>query len=75
MIKLTQLSDNTTDMSKEKKKSCLWSLDAMKRTVTAVEEGNELREAAMMFNVPVESLRRKVNGDIPMRSDRGLNLF
>ena len=47
----------------------------MKRTVTAVEEGNELREAAMMFNVPVESLRRKVNGDIPMRSDRGLNLF
>jgi hypothetical protein len=54
-------------MSKEKtqeKKRCLWSLDAMKRAVKAVEEGNGLREAARMFNVPVESLRRRVNGDI-----------
>jgi hypothetical protein len=52
-------------MSKEKtqeKKRCLWSLDAMKR---AVEEGNGLREAARMFNVLAESLRRRVNGDSP----------
>ena len=48
-------------MSKEKKRG-LWSLDAMKSAVKAVEEGNG--KVARMFNVPVETLRRRVKGDV-----------
>ena len=57
-------------MSKEKKR-CLWLVDAMKHAVRAVEEGSGLREAGRMFNVPVETLRRRVNGDIPIECRPG----
>lgn len=57
-------------MSKEKKRG-LWSLEAMKSAVKAVEEGNGLREAARMFNVLVETLHRRVAGEVPIQCRPG----
>lgn len=43
----------------------------MKNAVKAVEEGNRLREAARMFNVPVGTLRRRVTGAVPIQCRTG----
>ena len=56
-------------MSKEKRG--LWSLEVMKSAVKAVEKGNGLREAARMLNVPVETLRRRVAGEVPIQCRPG----
>ena len=58
------------EMSKQRKRG-LWSIEAMKSAIKAVEEGNGLREAARMFNVPVETLRRRVTGVVPIQCRPG----
>ena len=42
----------------------LWSDESMKAAVQSVEEGHGLREASRLFNVPVETLRRRVTGKV-----------
>lgn len=46
------------------KKRKLWSDESMHEAVDSVAEGKGLREAARMYNVPVETLRRRVNGTV-----------
>ena len=43
-----------------------WSQKRMKSAVIAVQEGNGLRSAARMFDVPLETLRRRVIGSVPL---------
>ena len=38
----------------------------MKSAVIAVQEGNGLRSAARMLDVPLETLRRRVIGSVPL---------
>ncbi len=42
----------------------LWSMESMKETLDFVEGGGGLREAARTYNVPVETLRRRVTGAV-----------
>ena len=42
----------------------LWSDESMKAAVQSVEEGHGLREASRLYNVPVETLRRRVTGKV-----------
>ena len=42
----------------------LWSDQAMSEAVDYVASGKGLREAARFYNVPVETLRRRVNGTV-----------
>ena len=42
----------------------LWSDESMAAAVQSVQEGKGLREAAKLYNVPVESLRRRVLGTV-----------
>lgn len=42
----------------------LWSDENMAAAVLSVQEGKGLREAAKLYNVPVESLRRRVLGTV-----------
>ena len=42
----------------------LWSDESMAAAMQSVEEGKGLREAARLYNVPVESLRRRVLGTV-----------
>ena len=44
----------------------LWQEDAMKEAVAFVQDGNSLRRAARLYNVPVETLRRRVNGMVTL---------
>ena len=53
------------------KRRGLWSLEAMRSAVKAVEEGNGLRESARMFNVPVKTLHRRVTGSVPVKCRPG----
>jgi len=41
-----------------------WSTESMLAAVEKVGDGMGLREAARLFNVPVETLRRRVNGTV-----------
>ena len=43
-----------------------WSQESMYAAVKAVNEGNGLRETARLFNLPVESLRRRIIGAVPI---------
>ena len=50
----------------------LWSQDAMKEAVLSVSErGKGLREASRMYNVPVETLRRRVTGAVEIECKPG----
>ena len=50
----------------------LWSQDAMKEAVLSVSEGGKgLREASRMYNVPVETLRRRVTGAVEIECKPG----
>ena len=49
-------------LSKPKRK--LWSSESMAGAVEGYQRGLGLREAARLYNVPVESLRRRVNGTV-----------
>ena len=45
----------------------LWSPESMHEAVLCVKEGNEsLREASRLYNVPLETLRRRVTGAVEM---------
>ena len=50
--------------SNPKEKRKLWSGESMLAAVKQVESGMGLREAARLYNVPCESLRRRVNGTV-----------
>ena len=43
-----------------------WSQKRMKYAVIVVQEGNGLRSAARMFDVPLETLQRRVIGSVPL---------
>jgi len=49
-------------MSKAKRKQ--WSAESMVAAIQAVEEGKGLREAARLYNLPVETLRRRITGTV-----------
>ena len=50
----------------------LWSDQAMVEAVECVASGKKLREAARLYNVPVETLRRRVNGTVKIECKPGL---
>ena len=51
-------------LSKPKRK--LWSNESMAAAVKSVREGMGLRESARQYNVPVETLRRRVVGSVDL---------
>ena len=54
-------------MSQLKQKRKLWSSESMEAAVKSVKDGGKgLREASRLYNVPVESLRRRVTGMVDM---------
>ena len=54
------------------KRKC-WSQQAMEQAVAYVgSDENGLREAARLYNVPVETLRRRVKGFVPVECRPGL---
>jgi hypothetical protein len=50
-------------MSQKRK---LWSQESMEAAVRSVHDGKGLREASRLYNVPVETLRRRVTGKVEM---------
>ena len=44
----------------------LWQEDAMKEAVAFVHDGSTLRQAAKLYNVPVETLRRRCDGTVTL---------
>ena len=45
----------------------LWSQESMEAaTKSIIDNGKELRQAARLYNVPVETLRRRVTGAVPL---------
>lgn len=55
-----------------KKHRKLWSSESMKAAVKSVDEGKGLREASRLYNVPVETLRRRVTGKVDIDCRPGL---
>ena len=55
-------------LSKSRK---LWADDSMKRAVEYVSQGGELREASSLYNVPHETLRRRVLQRVEMDCKAG----
>lgn len=49
----------------------LWSDESMAAAMQSVQEGKGLREAARLYNVPVESLRRRVLGTVSVDCQPG----
>ena len=58
-------------MSLSKPKRKLWSSESTAATVRNVREGMGLRESARLYNVPVESLRRRVVGSVDLDCKSG----
>ena len=59
--KLNQSFTITLDtMAQSKQKQKLWSTESMEATVESVKGGKGLREASRLYNVSIESLRRRV---------------
>ena len=53
----------SNDLSKQKRK--LWTEESMEAAVNSIHKENKgLREAARLYNIPVETLRRHVNGSV-----------
>ena len=50
-------------MSQKRK---LWSQESMEAAVQSVQEGMGLREASRLYNVPIETLRRRVTGKVEL---------
>ena len=44
----------------------LWSDESMRAAVESVNQGKGLREAGRLYNVPVETLRRRVTGKVDL---------
>ena len=54
------------------RKRKLWSPESMEEAVLCVKDGQKgLREASRLYNVPVETLRRRVNGTVGMNCKSG----
>ena len=51
-------------MSSKLLKRKLWAEESMVNAVKSVQEGKGLREASRLYNVPVETLRRRVTGAV-----------
>ena len=51
---------------KKDAKRRLWSDESMVAAVRSVEDGKGLRETARLYNVPVETLRRRVTGSVTL---------
>ena len=49
----------------------LWNEKSMKEAVAFVHNGNPLRKAARLYNVPVETLRRRVSGTVSIECKPG----
>ena len=58
-------------MSLSKPKRKLWSSESMAAAVRSVREGMGLRESARLYNVPVESLRRRVVSSVDLDCKSG----
>ena len=56
-------------LSKPKRK--LWSDESMAAAVRSVREGMGLRESARLYNVPIETLRRRVIGSVDLDCKSG----
>ena len=56
-------------LSKPKQK--LWSDESMAAAVRSVREGMGLRESARLYNVPIETLRRRVIGSVDLGCKSG----
>ena len=55
----------------EKKQRKLWSHESMVAAVQSVEDEKGLRETARLYNVPVETLRRRVTGSVSLECRPG----
>jgi len=49
----------------------LWSKESMVAAVKSVEDGMGIREAARLYNIPFETLRRRTNNDVSMSCRSG----
>ena len=58
-------------MSLSKPKWKLWSSESIAAAVRSVRKGMGLRESARLYNVPVESLRRRVVGSVDLDCKSG----
>ena len=59
-------------MSVKLVKRKLWADESMVNAVKCVQEGKELGEASRLYNVPVETLRRRVIGTVEIVCRPGL---
>ena len=53
-------------MSQAKKQRKQWSKESIQAAVKSVQDGKGLREASRLYNVPVETLRRRITGSVDM---------
>ena len=58
------MSDIRSHKQNKSTKRKLWADECMINAVKSVENGKGLREAARLYNVPVETLRRRVTGAV-----------
>ena len=61
-------------MAASKPERKLWQEESMMEAVAFVQNGNSLRQAARLYNVPVETLRRRVNGAVSVDCKPGPSL-
>ena len=59
---LVEVSSRRSSIASEKRK--LWTDESMVAAYQAVLDGKGLRETSRLYNVPVETLRRRVNGSV-----------
>ena len=57
-----EVSSRRSSIASEKRK--LWTDESMVAAYQAVLDGKGLRETSRLYNVPVETLRRRVNGSV-----------
>ena len=51
-------------MASKGQKRKLWTEESMAAALQSVQDGKGLREASRLYNVPVETLRRRVTGQV-----------
>ena len=51
----------------------LWTEESMGAAYQAVLDGKGLREASRIYHVPLETLRRRVNGSVAMGCKPGIH--
>ena len=55
----------------QKQKRKLWKEESMGEAIKYVQKGKSLREASRLYNVPVETLRRRANGSVDVSCKPG----